>query len=71
MKEKEIRTNSLDLLMFRLIVKDDNDMVMEVKNGKRTDFMIFLCLKFTVYIIAQSASSQQSSETRAICEPKD
>ena len=39
MKEKEIRTNSLDLLMFRLIVKDDNDMVMEVKNGKRTDFI--------------------------------
>ena len=39
MKEKEIRTNSLDLLMFRLIVKDNNDMVMEVKNGKRTDFI--------------------------------
>lgn len=39
MKEKEIRTNSLDLLMFRLIVKDDNDMVMEVKNGKRTDYI--------------------------------
>ena len=23
--------------MFRLVVRDDNDMVMEVKNGKRTD----------------------------------
>ena len=37
MREKEVRTDSLDLLMFRLVVRDDNDMVMEVKNGKRTD----------------------------------
>lgn len=37
MREKEVRTDSLDLLMFRLVVRDDNDMVMEVKNGKRID----------------------------------
>ena len=37
MREKEVRTERLDLLMFRLVVRDDNDMVMEVKNGKRTD----------------------------------
>ena len=37
MREKEVRTDSLDLLMFRLVVREDNDMVMEVKNGKRTD----------------------------------
>ena len=37
MREKEVRTDSLDLLLFRLVVRDDNDMVMEVKNGKRTD----------------------------------
>ena len=37
MREKEVRTDSLDLLMCRLVVRDDNDMVMEVKNGKRTD----------------------------------
>ena len=39
MREKEGRTDSLDLLMFRLVVRDDNDMVMEVKNGKRTDYI--------------------------------
>lgn len=39
MREKEVRTDSLDLLMFRLVVRDDNDMVMEVKNGKRTDYI--------------------------------
>lgn len=37
MKMKEIRTNNLDLLMFRLVVSEDNDMVMEMKNGKRID----------------------------------
>ena len=37
MREKEVRTDSLDLLMFRLVVRDDDDMVMEVKNGKRID----------------------------------
>ena len=37
MREKEVRTDSFDLLMFRLVVRDDNDMVMEVKNGKRID----------------------------------
>ena len=41
MREKEVRTDSLDLLMFRLVVRDDNDMVMEVKNGKRTDYIIY------------------------------
>ena len=39
MKEREVRTKNLDLLMFRLIVNDDNDMIMEVKNGKRTDYI--------------------------------
>lgn len=39
MKEKEIRTNRLDLLMFRLIINNDNDLIMEVKNGKRTDYI--------------------------------
>ena len=39
MREKEVRTDSLDLLMFRLVVRDDTDMVMEVKNGKRTDYI--------------------------------
>ena len=33
--------------------------------------MIFLCLKHSVYIIAQSSSFQQSSETRTIHESKD
>ena len=37
MKEKEIRTTNLDLLMFRLVLNDNNDMVMELKNGKRID----------------------------------
>ena len=32
--------------------------------------MIFLCLKRSVYIIAQSSSSQQSSETRTIHESR-
>lgn len=39
MREKEVRTENLDLLMFRLIINNDNDMIMEVKNGKRTDFI--------------------------------
>lgn len=37
MKEKEIRTPKLNLLLCKLLVMDDGKAVLEFKNGKREE----------------------------------
>ena len=38
-KEQEIRTENLNLLMCKLLLTEDNTLILELKNGKRTENM--------------------------------
>ena len=37
MKEKDIRTKELNLLMCKMKLTDDHRVLLEIKNGKRTE----------------------------------